>query len=197
MIIMSILFAIFGVFAEYWWTQDWWKPQNITGTIIGLEDLLLGFSIGGISAVLYEELFKKRIYKYKSGNHNLGIASLMMLCFLSFLFIFYVLNLNSFIATTIIQIIIGIILVILRRDLMYDALLTGLSLCAVSIVVFILLEYLSPNFVENAWNWSYLTGTRFMAAPIEDLIFFFLSGFCIAPFYLFWRNEKLRKIPSR
>ena len=80
MIVMSMLVAILGMFSEYlWWTHDWWRPQTITGTTIGIEDLLLGFTNGGIAAVLYEELFKKRMYKYKSRNHNLRVLSLIML----------------------------------------------------------------------------------------------------------------------
>lgn len=197
MIIMSILVAILGLFSEYlWWTHDWWRPQTITGTVIGIEDLLLGFTNGGIAAVLYEELFKKRIYKYKSRNHNLGMASLIICSYLIFIIIFYVLKLNSFIATTAIQIIMGGILILLRKDLIYDALLTGFCLTITSIPIFLLLEYLSPNFIESTWVWSNLSGITFMKIPIEDLIFYFLTGFAIAPLYLYWKSEKLRRISS-
>jgi len=197
MIIMSILVAILGLVYEYfWWTKDWWRPQTITRTIIGIEDLLLGFTNGGIAAVLYEEVFKKRMYRYKSTNHNLGIALLIISSFLIFTIIFYILKLNSFIATTSIQIIIGITLIFLRKDLIYDAFLTGLCLTITSVPIYLLLEYLSPNFIENTWLWSNLTGIRFMKIPIEDLIFYFLTGFSIAPLYLYWKSKKLRKISS-
>lgn len=195
MIIMSILVAILGLFSEYlWWTHDWWRPQTITGTIIGIEDLLLGFTNGGIAAVLYEELFKKRMYKYKSRNHNLGIALLILLSYSVFMFMFYILKLNSFIATTAIQIIMGTVLIFLRKDLIYDAFLTGFCLAITSIPVYLLVEYLSPNFIENTWLWSNLSGITFLKIPIEDLIFYFLAGFSIAPLYLYWKSEKLRKI---
>lgn len=196
MIIMSILVAILGLFSEYflWWTRDWWRPQTITGTVIGIVDLLLGFTNGGIAAVLYEELFKKRMYKYKSRNHNLGVSSLIILSYLIFIIIFYILKLNSFIATTAVQLIMGVILILLRKDLIYDALMTGFCLTITSIPIYLLLEYLSPNFIENTWVWANLSGITFMKIPIEDLIFYFLTGFVIAPFYLYWKSEKLRKI---
>jgi len=197
MIIMSILVAILGLVFEYlWWTKDWWRPQTITETVIGIEDILLGFTNGGIAAVLYEDVFKKRMYRYKSTNHNLGIALLIISSFLIFTIIFYILKLNSFIATTSIQIIMGITLILLRKDLIYDSFLTGLCLTITSVPIFLLLEYLSPNFIENTWLWSNLTGIRFMKIPIEDLIFYFLTGFSIAPLYLYWKSEKLRKISS-
>lgn len=189
--------AILGLFSEYlWWTKDWWRPLTITGTVIGMEDLLLGFTNGGIAAVLYEEIFKKRIYRYKSSNHNLGIALLIISSYIIFAIMFYILKLNSFIATAVIQIIMGGVLILLRKDLIYDALLTGFCLTITSIPVYLLLEYLSSNFIENTWLWQNLSGITFMKIPIEDLIFYFLAGFSIAPFYLYWKNEKLRKISS-
>lgn len=196
MITMSVLFAILGLFPEYlWWTKDWWRPQTVTGTVIGIEDFLLGFSNGGIAAVLYEELFKKRIYKYKSRNHNLSTALIIICSYLILGLIFHILELNSFVATAIAYFITGGILIFLRKDLMWDAILTGFCGVIASIPIYLLLEYFSPNFIEKTWLWSNLSGICFMKIPIEDLIFYFLAGFSIAPMYLYWKNEKLRKIP--
>jgi hypothetical protein len=195
MITMSMLFAIIGLFSEYlWWTKDWWRPQTITGTLIGIEDLIFGFVSGGIAAVLYEELFKKRIYKYKSGDHNLTTALIIISSYLIFSLIFYILKLNSFIATTVTYIITGGILIFLRKDLIWDAILTGLCFVVSSIPIFLLLTYFSPNFIDKTWLWQNLSGIRFLEIPIEDLIWFFLAGFSIAPIYLYWKNKKLRKI---
>lgn len=64
MLQLSIWVAIGSLITAYfWWTIDWWRPETITGTRIGLEDLLLGFSNGGIAAVIYEEVFRKRLYR--------------------------------------------------------------------------------------------------------------------------------------
>lgn len=194
MIVMSILVAILGLFSEYlWWTKDWWRPLTITGTRIGIEDLLLGFTNGGIAAVLYEEIFKKRIYKFKPRDHNLSLVLIIALSYFIFLIMFYILGLTSFIATAAVQIIIGSILIVLRKDLVYDAFLTGVCLVIVALPIYVLLEYLSPGFIESTWVWSNLSGITFMKIPIEDLIFYFLAGFSIAPFYLYWKNEKLRR----
>ena len=46
--IMSLLLAFFGlIFQVYFWTKDWWMPANITGTLVGIEDILFGFFMGG------------------------------------------------------------------------------------------------------------------------------------------------------
>ena len=41
-------------------------PATITNTPVGLESIIAGFVVGGVAAVIYEELFKKRIKFRKS-----------------------------------------------------------------------------------------------------------------------------------
>ena len=58
---MSVIFGVIGPFVEVVYTLDWWAPLTITGTVVGIEDVLFGFVCGGIATVVYEEIFKKRI----------------------------------------------------------------------------------------------------------------------------------------
>lgn len=68
MLIISLIIGIGGLFAETIYTIDWWQPLTITGTLIGIEDFLFGFAIGGIGSSIYEVIFKKtvKIKKNKS-----------------------------------------------------------------------------------------------------------------------------------
>ena len=61
MLVISLVFGFIGPFVELVHVLDWWKPLTITGTIIGVEDVLFGFGIGGVASVVYEHLFNKRI----------------------------------------------------------------------------------------------------------------------------------------
>ena len=71
MIFMSILVSIMGVILDaFFWTKDWWHPETITGTLIGVEDIIAGFAIGGITAVLYEEIFKIKLSKKRIKVNN-------------------------------------------------------------------------------------------------------------------------------
>lgn len=197
MITMSILVAAMGLISNYfWWTEDWWRPLTITATRIGIEDLILGFSHGGVAAVLYEEIFKKRLYRYKGINHNLGALLIIIVLFSLTAYFFHLHKLSSFVAGTIATTVAAGILIIQRRDLFYDALLTRISLAIAAIPGFLILEFISPDFIEKTWLWRNLSGIRIAAVPLEDLIFYFLSGLFIAPFYLYWKGEKLRKIPK-
>jgi hypothetical protein len=63
MLAMSVLIGVLSVLTGYvWWTVDWWKPPTITHTIVGVEDLVMGFAAGGIMAAAYEVLFRRHLY---------------------------------------------------------------------------------------------------------------------------------------
>src|SRR5258706_4641490 len=194
MVTMGILITILGLSAEYiWWTKDWWHPQTITGTKIGIEDALLGFSNGGIAAVLYEEVFKKRIYKYKGTNHKKAMIVFIALLFLAMNTLLYFFHFTSFIVTATGLLIISAIVIYVRRDLFLDAIITGLCMVLITIPIFLLLQYLSPGYIDHTWIWPSLSKIRFMGIPIEDITFYFLSGIFISPLYLYWKGERLRK----
>jgi len=185
-----------GLYAEYfWWTRDWWNPPTITGTRIGIEDIFDGFITGGITAILYEDIFKKRIYKYRSSKtHNLGGLIVIASFFVISSFLFHLLKFPSFVATPIAFSLSGILILIHRRDLFYDAILTGLCLVLALIPFYILVEYFSPGFINTFYKINNLSGIKFFGIiPVEDIIFYFSSGFGVGPFYLYWKGEKLRK----
>jgi hypothetical protein len=52
MIIYSLLVAPLGPGSEAWYLRDYWKPLTITGTDVGIEDVLFAFAIGGIALAI-------------------------------------------------------------------------------------------------------------------------------------------------
>ena len=55
---ISALGAGVGFLLEWLvWTRDWVQPVTLTHTPAGIEDLILGWCIGGIAAVLFEIWF--------------------------------------------------------------------------------------------------------------------------------------------
>lgn len=197
MIIMSMIICIVGVIQEYlWYVPYWWHPQTITGTKVGVEDILLAFSNGGIAAVLYEEVFKKRLYKKEPKNHTIGMIVIIVMSNLLFGMLFWGFQLTSFIACTISLISSGLVLIFLRRDLFYDALLTGLMCAIGALPIFWIIIFVSPHFIDTTWAFKNLSGIRFTGAPTEDIIFYFSVGFIYGPLYLYWKSEGLRKIAT-
>ena len=71
MVVISGLFGFIAIAGESFMVNDWWSPQTITNTTIGIEDFLFGFTVGGIASVVYEEVFQKKLRKKAINARNL------------------------------------------------------------------------------------------------------------------------------
>ena len=63
MLTMSFVVAPMGPLSEFFYLRDYWQPELFNGWSIGIEDLIFGFTIGGIAAVIYEVFFGKKYMK--------------------------------------------------------------------------------------------------------------------------------------
>lgn len=187
MLVMSTLFGIAGIFSQYIYTIDWWRPLTITGTRIGIEDFLFGFWVGGISAIIYEELFKKKLSKRKFKKAFPAYLIILSLLSVGILFggSFYLLKLNSFYSSLIAFIFPTLFIWLKRNDLILDSLTTGLLLPIIGLVWFWIPEYFTPGWVQGHWLFQNLSGIIILKAPLEDLIWGFAAGAYIGPLYEF------------
>lgn len=198
MLVMSLIIGVIGIPGEYFlWIKDWWKPQTITGTAVGIEDFLLGFTNGGIAAVLYEEIFRRRLYVRTHIKHNLGGISLITLFFFILLTLFWGLHLTSALSTFVAIIAMDVVLFSLRKDLLVSSLLTGMLMVLVTVPFYYFGMIFSPGYIEKTWMLQNLSGILVTGIPIEDIIFYFLLGLTAAPLYEFWQNERLRKMSKK
>lgn len=98
---MSILIGVLSVATSYyWWTIDWWKPLTFTGTKVGIEDFIMGFTTGGIIATLYEVLFKQALYKRKLHHHVSGGLTILLILAQITSWLIYGIGTTSFWAST-------------------------------------------------------------------------------------------------
>ena len=192
MLVMSIFLALYGVFVDYaWYTVDWWQPQTITGTRVGIESFLLGFTNGGVISVLYSVVFNKKSKKYKKSPNTTGAISLIVFEILFISALFWVFRIPSPIASSMGIAVTGVLLVIMRKDLLANALMGGLLTLLLSLPIYYLLTHFYPHFAQQTYLLDRLSGLIFIGIPVEDFIFYFLVGFLFAPFYKFWQNERL------
>src|SRR5712692_2890295 len=64
MLIMSGIFIGIGVPTEaLLWTRDWWHPATVTGTLIGVEDVLYSIGNGGYMAALYVVVMRSQVVR--------------------------------------------------------------------------------------------------------------------------------------
>ena len=200
MIVMGSIVMILGLIMEaFVWTKDWWRPVTITGSLIGVEDLLFGFGIGGVSAVIYEELFKKRlVFRKKTDHHH--TKQLIFLLALSVILgnsSYFGLGYNSAISWVIAIMIPTIIMYILRPDLILDSVVTGSLLAFFGFIEAFVLNLIEPGFVYNWWLFESLSGIVILELPLEDIIWFFTAGLFVGIIYEFWQGGRLQKIKKK
>lgn len=196
MIAMGIIAALFSFAGAFFWTADWWRPETITGTRVGVEDILLGISNGGIAAVLYEEIFRRRLYKRDNKKHKKGAILIFIISPLFFLTAIF-LGLTSFYASAMSLIFVSLILVYLRKDLLISSLINGLLMVLVVLPVYYFLIIFSTDFVEKTYFLDKLSGVTITRIPIEELIFYYLFAFMVTLYYEYWQGARLRKIPVK
>ena len=193
---MSVIFGVIGPFVEVVYTLDWWAPLTITGTVVGIEDVLFGFVCGGIATVVYEEIFKKRIKirkvsKIRRKQENLNLFVILGLTAFLFLVPFYLLNLNSFQSTIICLAIPTLIIWAKRRDLIVDSLATGIILVLVTSIVYTLLNFLTPGWISAFWYFRNVPHILLLNIPLDDFVWYFLIGAFVGPLYEYWREGRL------
>lgn len=196
MLTMSLILAIFGPISDILYTRDWWRPLTITNTTIGFEAILVGFTIGGIASVIYEDIFKKKISirkqsKAKVTKNNSRLV--LIICFALILFFgsFHLLNFNSFHATILSLTIPTIIIWMNRKDLILDSLATGILLVVIASIVYSVLEFLTPGWIKVFWLFKNVPDVVILNLPIDDIFWYFFAGLFIGPLYEYWKEGKI------
>lgn len=195
MVFMSSIVGLVSVAtAYYWWTIDWWHPATITGTRVGVEDFVMGFFSGGIMAVAYEVLLRRRLYVVKLQNHHMGgCAALLFLAFLTS-WLFWGVGITSFYASTMALIATAVIIFWERRDLIVDGLLSGVFMTVIAASSYCVIQYISPTWIQQTYHWSALSGVLIRGVPIEEFIFWFLAGVLFGPFYEYVFSQGSKKL---
>ncbi len=197
MFIMSSIIAVLGLIVEWLvWTNDWWRPHTFTNTIIGFEDLLFGFGMGGIAAVIYEEVFRQKLCRLSKKKHP-KISHIILLFVLSATIgniSYFYFGLSAFQSSILSMFIPTLFVWFLRKDLIKDSLYTGIILTILAFFGFSLMNLIEPGFVQKWWLFEYLSGVVVIGVPLEDIIWFFVAGLFIAPIYEFWQCRRLVRI---
>jgi hypothetical protein len=174
MVLMSGLFTIsIGVPLELLlYSRDWWHPLTVTGTRIGVEDVLYSIGNGGYMAALYVFLFRARLVPSgRQPGWALRIAPLIATVGLP-LVLAYGFGWLAFPSATVGSLVaLGIVLVA-RPDLVRVAGLSGLIGTAMAIPVYLVMELVFPGLVAATWDLPNLSGVLVLGIPIEDLAWY-------------------------
>lgn len=195
MLIISTAFGIGGILAEHVYLKDWWQPLTITNTPIGIEDFIFGFTTGGIASVIYEVIFKKRVKEKKglqilSKKHLVDAGIILLLPILFFGSNIYF-GLNTLHASFLGYGVPLLIMYVRRKDLIVDSLVSGMSLLVIIFVIYSAVELLSSGWVIHFWTFQNVPPIIFWNVPIDDLMWYVLTGAFIGIMYEFLQESPL------
>ena len=173
----SLFTMPFGL-TEPLFVPEYWSPPSLFGlartTGFDIESLIFCFGIGGIGAVFYNLLFRRRFAPADASEkhtprHRLHYWALVA-PFISFP-ILVLLPWNP-IYPSIAAMLVGVVSAILCRPDLAHKTWGGAFLFLVYYSVFLLgLEWTAPGYIERVWNTSALSGLSVAGLPIEELLF--------------------------
>lgn len=203
MLIMSLISASFGPVSELWYFADYWKPEiALPLPIGGVEDILFGFSIGGIGAFAYESLFVGKLCTCvvkKEKPREWFLLVFFAIEGLSLLILNNLLGLNSIYASSIGMIIFAAIMLYIRRDLKIHAIGSAILVAGTMFIVYFLGQEFFPEghfWMERIWK---LSGTEqgiviFKHIPWTEMLWGLSWGLVWGPMYEFLVGARTMEI---
>ena len=178
----SGLMALFGL-TEPIFVPDYWNPPSLfelaQRTGFDVESVIFSFAIGGIGAVLYNILARKRLTGIdphdRHGRRHRWHRWALTVPFASFP-ILYSLPWNPIYAGITAMLLGAIAAVSCRPDLKTNTLLGGVLFLALYTIFLLGLKWSAPGYIDAVWNLKALSGIMIFGLPIEELLFGFSFG---------------------
>ncbi len=189
MIFSSILCTPLGL-SEFIFAPYYWNPSTLFDltTKIGfdIESLIFSFAVGGIAAVLYEEVLKKHLVKARENRiftkrHFYLLTAVLVSSMIFFSFIFKM----DLIYTAVIVMALGAITIMIsRKDLIKETIVGSLLFLLVYfILLFTLNTLIFPDWIARTWNFEHILGITFFKIPLEEILWALTFGALWAPIY--------------
>ncbi len=202
MLFMSVLAAVsFAAKEMFFWSKVWMKPPTITGTLVGPEDLLLGFGMGGIAAVAYEVLFeqrhRRRRERHCEKHHGQQLILLIALAIVIGCGLFFGLGFGPGAAWAVAVLVPVLWIWVLRQDLVIPSITTGALLLFFAAFVFAIMNWLDPGFVMEWWGLEGASGMAVLQGLLADAGWTFTAGMFLGCVYEFWQGSRFRRLAAR
>ncbi len=169
------------------------ETSIINGGVIGIEDFLFAFAIGGITAVIYEELFGKHYIKGHTKKHFYLMLLFSLLGLIWMLIGNLYLNYNSIYVSTSGFIFLGVLILFFRKDLFFEAFWSGIIVGGLMFLFYMIFILIFPEVIQKWWFLDNISGLLILGAPLEELMWGFGWGFFAGPAYEFVAGIKMRK----
>ena len=178
----SVFMALFGL-TEPIFVPAYWNPPSLfelaQRTGFDIESIIFSFAIGGIGAVLYNSIARKRLtgieLQERRGRRHGWHRWALAVPFASFP-ILYLLPWNPVYAGIAAMVLGAIAAVLCRPDLKFNTLVGGLLFLVLYTAFLLGLKWSAPGYIEQVWNLKALSGIAIYGLPLEELLFGFAFG---------------------
>lgn len=193
-LIISLIAGIAGPISELWYLKDYWRPEIFTGWPVGIEDFIFGFCIGGISAVIYEEIFGKHFSNRANRKHHWSWFVVPVIALFTIIFnaLFFIFKINSIYVSIISFLLIALVIIYFRKDLFWDSLMSGLLTGLLMFLSYLVFLTIFPLAIHKWWMLQNISGVLILGIPLEELLWAFSWGLVGGPVYEFFRGLKFR-----
>ncbi|TSC85857.1 MAG: hypothetical protein G01um10148_765 [Parcubacteria group bacterium Gr01-1014_8] len=169
----------------YWHPNTLFNLNALTGGY-AIEDAFFIFFMGGVGAVVYEELFRKHVARIHAKHRphfavKIGVAAAALVALLHVNLI-YALIAFGFAGAFVIW--------WQRHDLIRHSLVGGAAFLSIYAVSYWLVLFMFPEFVAHHYNFSNVSGLTFVQLPIEEYLFAFSFGLMWSPLYEYMRDVR-------
>ncbi len=178
----SVFMALFGL-TEPIFVPGYWNPPSLfelaQRTGFDIESIIFSFAIGGIGAVLYNSIARKRLtgieLQERRGRRHGWHRWALAVPFASFP-ILYFLPWNPVYAGIAAMVLGAIAAVLCRPDLKFNTLVGGILFLVLYTAFLLGLKWSAPGYIEQVWNLKALSGIVIYGLPLEELLFGFAFG---------------------
>jgi len=188
-----------GPVSEILYFRDYWFPESIFPLYIGkfpfmIEDVIFGFSIGGIAAVIFEVFLKRKLRTLSTHTkHSIKLLTIVFI-FTTVLLITLALGANSIYASSLGFLVAGITIVYVRHDLLLDAVGSGVLVMLIMFVSYVALFNFVANtddILKQGWLlYGSNLDSRIAGVPVTEMSWGFTWGFLAAPWFEFMNGKK-------
>lgn len=192
MLVLSLLAGIMGPLSEHFYLKDYWQPEYWFPSFLRIEDFLAGFFLGGIGAVGYELVWRKKHVCACELKTNWVLPILVLVSLSLMLFLFHGLGWNSIYASIVSLIVLAVILLVVRPELIKVALGSGLVLAGVMLIFYLIYQQIYSGIIQEWWRLENISGVLFWGIPLEELFWGFSWGLVAGPLYEFGAKVRLR-----
>lgn len=179
MLILSLIVAPIGILGGYFHSLDYFLPQRLFGTLWSIEDVIIGFTYGGIAGALYEFLgYDRKERPQRPGYWTYGLFVIA----LASLWMWFAgtIGLNSAYAFIGTAFGLGLFMCVLRPRLWRHALFTGSAFCVAHTLFYVAFFSVFPNAIFW-WHLEQVSGVLLWGIPLEEFLWVFSWGFAIGP----------------